>query len=78
MIQKRVPPPEEDVEPAAIAEACADRKWREQLDSMASVGRTCVTTVVTNQIASFFRIRATFVRKQFAAEEPILLEAHIR
>lgn len=65
----------------AVAVESAAKKWTEQLEAMAAGGRAgkaIVTTVVTNQMASFFNIRATFTRKHFAAEEPLQLEVHVR
>ena len=74
ILRRRVPSAEGDVD--ATESETAAVLWRRQLGALPPAG--CVTTVVTNTLSSFFRIRASFTRKQFAAEEQVGLEVRVK
>jgi hypothetical protein len=72
ILQKRIPPPPPD----STAVSLATQLWADQFASLAS--GACVTTIVTNTISSFVEVKATFTQKQFAAEDVVELEVHVR
>lgn len=76
ILERRVPraPALIEAEPETVAKASA--YWAHQLANLPP--KTCITTVVTNTIASFVQVKATFLDKQYAAHRPIEIEVHVR
>lgn len=74
ILEKKIPPPPADA--GEDPENIAIKHWTNHFDSLAS--DACVTTIVINTISSFVGVKATFTKKQFAAEEMIELEVYVR
>ncbi len=76
ILQKKIPPPPQHANEDLDFGRPATHLWADQFASLAD--GACITTIVTNTISSFVEVKATFTQKQFAAEDVVELEVHVR